>query len=203
MRSSLPNRAIPHRHTGIGEARRTTSATGSGGAEVWIPAGRGMGAMMNAVTRSRSCASVPSGRLPLVLAAAAFVLAALSGNSFSLHIGMAATAGAHDVAPGLDRASHVVAKTATTLTSVPGKLSDRGGPMTAGSDPQHVMHLVGACLAVLAAAAVLRWLTLVRRALTGGYPAVTGAPRPPAPVLARSWSPPAPSPPTSSPVIRT
>lgn len=157
---------------------------------------------MDAVAPPGSSSAL-SGRLLLMLAAAAFVIATLTGNSFSMHVGMAATASADHVAGALDRVPHVAAEAATPPASVSSEMSDRAAPVTAGSDPQHLMHLIGACLAVLAAAAVLIWLSTVRRALMGGHPAVTGVPRATAPTLASSWSPPAPSPPTSSPVIRT
>ena len=148
-----------------------------------------------------NCSAAPSGRLLGLLAAAAFLVAALTGNSFSLHVGLTAGAGESTVAA--DRATGAVAGSGAVLERVHEVAPATAAPMPAGSDAQHLMHLIGACLAVLAAAALLLRLILQRRSLLGGHPAVIAVPRTLTPRRGGSWSPPPPSPPTSSPVIRT
>lgn len=148
-----------------------------------------------------SCSAAPGGRLLGLLAAAAFLLAALTGNSFSLHVGMTADASESTVAA--DMATNAVAGSSAVLERVHEVAPATAMPMPVGSDAQHLMHLVGACLAVLAAAALLLRLLLQGRSLLGSYPAVIAVPHPLTPRRGGSWSPPPPSPPTSSPVIRT
>jgi hypothetical protein len=158
--------------------------------------------VMNAATARWSRSAAPSGRLPALLAAAAFLLAALTGNSFSLHVGM--TANASEVAVAVDRVSDAVAGSGAVFGPGVGDVShDAAAPMPVGSDAQHLMHLIGACLAVLAAAALFLRLFSQGPALLGSHPAVTALPRLLTPPPGGSWSPPPPSPPTSSPVIRT
>lgn len=154
---------------------------------------------VDAARRNRSTASM--GRLLALFVAVAFVLTMLTGNSFALHVGM--TAGSPPATASADPVSDVVA-------GMPGvaDLSDEGSGdaaalMPVSSDLQHLIHLIGACLAVLAVAAMLARLLFLNRALTGGLPAVTALPRPLMRAGTGEWLPPPPSPPTSSPVIRT
>jgi hypothetical protein len=161
-----------------------------------------MGQVMNAGTaRWTYSAAAPSGRFLAVVAAAAFLIAGLTGNSFSLHVGM--TASASEAAFAVDRAADAVAGTGAGSNAVSDAAPDATAPMTVGSDALHLMHLIGACLAVLAAAASFLRLFSQARALLGSHPAVTALPRPLTPPPGGSWSPPPPSPPTSSRVIRT
>lgn len=148
-----------------------------------------------------SCSAAPSGRLLGLLAAAAFLCAALTGNSFSLHVGM--TAGAPEFTVAADRVTNAFVGSGDVLERVHELAPDTAMPMPVGSDAQHLMHLIGACLAVLAAAVLLLRLLLQGRSLLGSYPAVIAVPRPLTPRRGGWWSPPPPSPPTSSPVIRT
>lgn len=147
--------------------------------------------------------AAPSGRLLALLAAAAFLIAALTGNSFSLHVGMTADASESTVAA--DRVTHAVAGSGAVLERVHEVAPDAAMPMPmpVGSDAQHLMHLIGACLAVLAVAALLLRVLFQGRSLLGGHLAVTAPSRSLIPRAGGSWSPPPPSPPTSSPVIRT
>lgn len=162
-----------------------------------------MGGGMNAATVPESRSAAPVGRLVAVLAAAAFLLAALTGNSFSLHVGMTDTAPAATIAAGLSDTPAASAGITSSARDATGHASaDAATPMPIGSDAQHLMHLLGACLAVVAAAALLLML-LVSRVPGGGYLAVAAVPRLAAMPARREWSPPALSPPTSSPVIRT
>lgn len=157
--------------------------------------------VMDAGPARWSCSTAPTGRLLALLAAAAFLLATLAGNSFSLHVGMTAGTSESTVAAGM--VTKAVAGSGVVLERVHEVAPATAIPMSVGSDAQHLMHLIGACLAVLAAAALLLRLLLHRRWLVGGHPAVIAVPRPRTPRRGGSWSPPPPSPPTSSPVIRT
>lgn len=160
-----------------------------------------MGRGMNAATVPQSRSAAPVGRLVAVLAAAAFLLAALTGNSFSLHVGMTDMAPAATTAADLSDTPAASAGVTSSARDATGHASaDAATPMPIGSDAQHLMHLLGACLAVIAAAALL---LLVSRVPGGGYLAVAAVPRLDAVPAQREWSPPALSPPTSSPVIRT
>lgn len=147
-----------------------------------------------------SCSAAPAGRLLGLLAAAAFLFAALTGNSFSLHVGMTADAPESTVAA--DTVTNAAAGSGTVLERVREMAPDAAMPMTVGSDAQHLLHLIGVCLVVLAAAALFLRLLLLGRSLLDGDPAVTALPRPNL-RPGGSWSPPPPSAPTSSPVIRT
>lgn len=162
----------------------------------------GMRHMMDALTARWSCTAALPGRFLALLAAAAILIAALTGNSFSLHGGMAASAYESSVAAA-DRLTDVRAASEAVIASVHEGAPDAAMPMPVGSDAQHLMHLIGACLAVLAAAALLLRLLFRGRSLRGGYAAGTAPSRPLVPSGGGSWSPPPPSPPTSSPVIRT
>lgn len=166
-----------------------------------IGVGQGMGPVMNVGCLRSSCLTAPVGRLLAVLVAAAFLLTVLTGNSFALHAGM--TAGSPGVAVAGDHLSDAVAGMSGLAEVEDDVASDVPAVMQVGHDVQHLMHLIGACLAVLAAAAVLLWLVSLARALTGGYSAVTAQPRLVSRIDTGAWSPPPPSAPRSSPVIRT
>lgn len=159
--------------------------------------------VMDAGTARWSCSAAPSGRLLALLAAAAFLLAALTGNSFSLHVGM--TSGPSESTVAANRVTNAVAGSGAVLERVHEVAPDAAMPMPmpVGSDAQHLMHLVGACLAVLAVAVLLLRLLFLGRSLLGGHLAGTAHSRSLVPRAGGSWFPPPPSPPTSSPVIRT
>lgn len=166
-----------------------------------IGGGQGMGPEMNIGCLRSSRLTAPVGRLLAILVAAAFLLTVLTGNSFAMHVGM--TAGAPDAAVSGDLLSDAAAATSGVVDvrgDVPGQAV---AVLQVGHDVQHLMHLIGVCLAVLAAAAVLLWLVSRARALTGGYSAVTAQPCSVPRAGAGAWSPPPPSPPRSSPAIRT
>lgn len=157
--------------------------------------------VMKAGTARWTCSAAPLRRLLGLFAAAAFLFAGLTGNSFSLHVGM--TASASEAAVAVDRAAVAGAGTGAGSNAVSDATPDATAPMPVGTDAQHLMHLIGACLAVLATAASFLRLFSQARALLGSHPVVTALPRPLTPRPGGSWSPPPLAPPTSSPVIRT
>ena len=162
----------------------------------------GMGSVMRVACPSRSRTTVAVVG-PAVLATAVFVIAALAGNLFSLHVGSQTAAAA------IERAtSHSVVQQAQTGGTTSGgtvELKDANAqqpssPLPMDSHGQHLMHLLGACMAVLAAI-VLLWLPI---GLRFRGPIVQSATR----FLVTqttlpSWTPPPLVPPRSSPVIRT
>lgn len=164
-----------------------------------------MGPEMNAATAPWSSSAAPAGRLVALLAAAAFLLAGLTGNSFSLHVGMTTMAPAATAAADVDDKPAALAAMTSALPEVIGKASaDPVTPMPISSDAQHLMHLLGACLAIVAAGMLLLVSLLgFRRAPGGGLPAVAAVTRLVTAVPRSAWRPLALSPPTSSPVIRT
>jgi len=161
---------------------------------------------MNAATAPWSSSAAPAGRLVALLAAAAFLLAGLTGNSFSLHVGMTTMAPAATTAADVDDKLSALAAMPSGLPALIGKTSaDPVTPMPSSSDAQHLMHLLGACLAIVAAGMLLLLVSLLatRRTHGGGLPAVAAVTRLVTPVPRSAWRPRALSPPTSSPVIRT
>ena len=116
-----------------------------------------------------------------------------TGNTFAAHMGTGPDRAAHEsaqAAAGLDQVSGATPGVATGIV-----------PHDAGSS--HVLHLLGGCVAVLGAALLLlgAWRSsrprpdLPVRALVAAAATGHGA---------RSWwRPPALSPPTTSPVLRT
>lgn len=155
---------------------------------------------MTAASTRLNAVTAPVGRLLGLLVAAAFLLAALTGNSFAVHVGMTSMSAATVV--GADTTPHAVAGAPADRHDVRAASADPA-VLSAGSDLQHLMHLVGACLAVLAGAVLLLLLPRWGRDPADGYLSDTTPTRLFTPALRRSWSPPPPSPPTSSPVIRT
>ena len=161
----------------------------------------GMPREMNRVRPPRSSPPVLGGRLVALLTLAVVLLGSLTGNAFSMHVGM-------DMGPSVsvkqaENLSGVVAAEAATVAESGRHLvADVAGPMVPNSsDAQHLMHLVGACLALLAAAVVL--LPLLLRHLGRRCDA---APLPSYGMnllTFAAWVPPSLDPPTSSPVIRT
>jgi hypothetical protein len=113
------------------------------------------------------------------------------------------TTGGPHAAVAVDHVSDVAAGSSTVLNVVGDAWTNAAALMPVGSDAQQLLHVVGACLAVLVAAALLMRLLLLSRTLGAGYPAVTALPRLVTLPSLGSWSPPPLSPPTSSPVIRT
>ncbi|MFP5253530.1 MAG: hypothetical protein ACLGH4_07010 [Actinomycetes bacterium] len=159
---------------------------------------------MNGAPAQWSSPSAQGGRLVALLVLAVVLLASLTGNSFSMHIGMAMSS----AAPGLAHVDHsdgpAAGEASTGAISGARTFLDAWRPMELlGSDAHHLMHLVGACLALLAGAAILLALRFLCRVLDLRHPAaattpsLVGRPTPP------SWTPPALDPPTSSPVILT
>jgi hypothetical protein len=84
---------------------------------------------------------------------------------------------ASDTAVAVNTFSDAAAVTGPLLDGVGDVASDASAPMQAGSDAQHLMHLIGACLAVLAAGALFVLLFSQGRSLLGSHPAVTALPR--------------------------
>ena len=130
-------------------------------------------------------------RAGFVVVVLAVLLAALlwsgTGNSFAAHMGADATPG-HG---------------ATAVTG-PGEdqTVDAAGTVPHDAESSHVLHLLGGCIAVLGAALLLLGAWVSRRRPPTPQPLAGGAL--PQGRLARAWwRPPALSPPTTSPVLRT
>lgn len=160
---------------------------------------------MNAAAAPWSSSAAPAGRLVALLAAAAFVLAGVTGNSFSLHVGMTAMAPAASTVAGVADSPTTLAAVTSASPAVIGEGSaEPATPMPSSSDAQHLMHLLGACLAIVAAGLLfLISLLTARQAPGAAFPALTAVTRRVSPVPRAAWRPLALSPPTSSPVIRT
>jgi hypothetical protein len=159
---------------------------------------------VNAVTAPRSSSAVRAGRLVGLLAATAFLLAALTGNSLSLHVGMTPMTPAAATGAEIDHKPAPAVAAPSAAPEIVGDASgDPGTPLAINSKVHHLMHLVGACMAVVAAAALLMSLLFRSRVAGGGYAACIAVPRLVAPTALGALCPPALSPPTSSPVIRT
>ncbi|GAB3028855.1 hypothetical protein GCM10011376_15330 [Nocardioides flavus (ex Wang et al. 2016)] len=148
----------------------------------------------------------PQGWLVACVMAALFVLMGASGDDvFARHVGMSASS-----SELLAESSGVGAATATTerpgdrATAGVAPVHGTGDTTVDGRGAAHVLHLLGACVAVLVAGVLLlrarglcRW---ARRATSALSPRVAL----PAPWLAGlRRGPPRLSPPRSSPVIRT
>lgn len=163
----------------------------------------GMPREMNRVRPPRSSPPVLGGRLVALLTLAVVLLGSLTGNAFSMHVGMDMGSSVPGVTQAENLSGVVAAEAATIAESGRHLIADVAGPMVPNSsDAQHLMHLVGACLALLAAAVVLLLSVLRRRLdrhgdsaplLSYGITLLTPA----------TWVPPSLDPPTSSPVIRT
>lgn len=157
---------------------------------------------MNRVRVPRNSPPVLGERLVALLTLAVVLLGSLTGNAFSMHVGM-------DMGPSVsvkqaENLSGVVAAEAATVAESGRHLvADVAGPMVpTSSDAQHLMHLVGACLALLAAAVVL--LLLLPRRYLGRHCDAAPLPSDGMNLLTfAAWIPPSLDPPTSSPVIRT
>jgi len=144
-------------------------------------------------------------RLAALCALAVVSIAVLSGNVFSVHVGMAAVADqASLTSPNKpDQANLTSPRGGLSVSTIPAPRQEQ--PPQSNRDLQHLMHLMGACLGLLAAGGLL--LALARRArqrfsdLIGfrRRVRVSDGQWPPG----RLWRAPPLSPPTSSPVIRT
>lgn len=150
----------------------------------------------------RSNPPVPGGRLVALLTLSVVLLGSLTGNAFSMHVGMDMSSSVSGVTRAENPSGVVAAEVASIAESGRHLVADVAGPMVPTNwDAQHLMHLVGACLALLAAAVVLH-LLLRGRHLDRHDPA-------PLPsygitlLTPATWVPPSLDPPTSSPVIRT
>ena len=167
--------------------------------DAWL----GMHWAMNRVRAPRSSPPVLGGRLVALLTLSVVLLGSVTGNAFSLHRGMdmgsSVPAAAHAANPSGDAAAEVA-----TIAEAGGHLvAQVAGPMLpSSSDAQHLMHLVGACLALLAGA-VLLLLLLVRRPPDRHGDAAPSASYGIDLLTHPTWVPPSLDPPTSSPVIRT
>lgn len=147
---------------------------------------------------------VGGGPLLALVALAALMWASLSGNSLSMHVGTSFDALASSVGQ-VDRVAGPVAATPPTADETAGLLvtvaSDPTVPVSA--DAQHLMHVVGGCVAILAAAVLLLLLVVLSSGQGSGPSVVAAARRLLALPASVWWTPPALNPPTSSPVIRT
>jgi len=161
----------------------------------------GMRSEMSGAPSPCSSPPAPGGRLIALLSLAVVLLAGLTGNSFSMHAGMSTKASATSVAQMDHVPGPVAAK--TSIGAGTGSLAGAPKPMLPmSSDAQHLMHVLGACLALLAAALLLP-LLLVSRLLVRSRAAAVTAPRLVSLATPVRWTPSALDPPTSSPVIRT
>jgi len=143
------------------------------------------------------------GRLVALLTLSVVLLGSLTGNAFSMHVGMDMGSSVSGVTQPQNLSGVVAAEVVTVAESGRHLVADAAGPMVpTSSDAQHLMHLVGACLALLAAAVVLL-MVLLRRHVDRHLDVV------PLPSYGMNlptsamWVPPSLDPPTSSPVIRT
>ena len=163
----------------------------------------GMPWEMNRVRAPRSSPPVLGGRLIALLALSVVLLGSLTGNAFSLHVGMDMGSSVPGAAHAAKPSGDVAADGAAVIESGKHLVKDVAGSMLPTSaDAQHVMHLLGACLALLAAALVLLLLVL-RRHPDRDHDAAVLPPRGVNPLSCATWIPPSLDPPTSSPVIRT
>jgi hypothetical protein len=161
--------------------------------------------VMNAAT-VRSSSSALIGRLVALLAAAAFLMAGMTGNAFSLHVGMTTMTSSAAAPVTADFSEPNAATTATSLA-----VADVAGddpvtaetPASGSADGQRLMHLLGACLAVIAAAVALLALRSLCRLVGGSCTGIAARPVSVVPFRGGVWSPPPLSPPSVSPVIRT
>lgn len=144
------------------------------------------------------------GRLVALLAMTMVLLASSTGNSFSMHVGMTMKSSATGVAQSDHMAGPVAGEASAVAEAARAPLADAPEPIVpTSSDAHHLMHLVGACLALLATAALLLPLLLLGRILDLRHSAAVTAPRLVSMLTPPSWTPPTLNPPTSSPVIRT
>lgn len=136
--------------------------------------------------------------------AALFVLTGVSGDDvFARHVGMMASAPAVMPEAPRDTDRAVPAETIRQVTG-DGLSARPGHPAGGGDGSAHLMHLLGACLAVLAFSLLLlcrgRWAlvtTRARRALRPRSPSASQW------IASVRESPPPITPPRTSPVIRT
>lgn len=168
------------------------------------------------------------GRLWVMLAVAPFVLGVLSGNVFALHAGMASlrpslsvpTATASEASAPLvvvgtpSRAQDPQATAATTGGTLTVAQVAKQAPAGRGTHPPtaqlpasprgwHLLHLVGACMAVLmAAVALLGGLVQARRTVYDLLLRRLPLAWPCSAARRFAWRPPPLWPPTSSPVVR-
>jgi len=143
------------------------------------------------------------GRLAALLTLSVVLLGSLTGNAFSMHVGMAMGSSVSGVTQAEHLSGVVAAEGATVAESGRHLVADAAGPMVpTSSDAQHLMHLVGACLALLAAAIGL--LLMLLRRHVGRHLDIVLLPSYGMNLLPSAmWVPPSLDPPTSSPVIRT
>lgn len=158
---------------------------------------------MNRVPAPRSSPPVLGGRLVALLALSVVLLGSLAGNAFSLHVGMDMDSSVFGAAHAANPSGDVAADGVAVVESGKRLVTDVAGPMLPTSaDAQHAMHLLGACLALLAAALGLL-LLLLRGRPNRGYDAAALPARGPNMLSFATWIPPSSlDPPTSSPVIR-
>jgi hypothetical protein len=158
---------------------------------------------MNRVRAPRSSPPVLVGRLVALLTLSVVLLGNLAGNAFSLHVGMDMGSSVVGAADAADPFGDVAADGVAVVESGKRLVTDVAGPMLPTSaDAQHAMHLLGACLALLAVVLEL-FLLLLRRRPNRGYDAAALPARGPNRLSCATWIPPSLDPPTSSPVIRT
>ena len=160
----------------------------------------GMGQTMRVASARSSAVTALVGRSLGLLVAVAFLLAALSGNSFAVHVGM--TSMTSEPLAVADAASGSAGHTAAAAQDVRAAAADSAVP-PGGSDLMHLMHLLGACTAVLAGAVLLLRQRLWGREPADGYLPDAAPSRLVTPNPRGAWCPPPPSPPTSSAVVRT
>ncbi len=133
-------------------------------------------------------------RAGLVVVVLAVLLAALlwsgTGNSFAAHMGA-------DTAPGQGPTAVAGSGGGTTAGT-----ADGGGTVTHDAESSHVLHLLGGCIAVLGAALLLLGAWVARGRPPRPQPRAARVVAPGRPARAW-WRPPALSPPTTSPVLRT
>lgn len=143
-------------------------------------------------------------RMLAVMAVTAWLATALTGNVRALHLGAehqpgATVTGASLLPTAVDPSTETAPAPVLAPMAAPAEATPPHGT------GQHMLHLLGACLGMLAGASailplLLRWAGFSDRARSRP-PGVTRALSPA--VQRGAWRPPPLSPPTSSPVLRT
>lgn len=163
----------------------------------------GMPREMSRVRGPRSSPPVQGGRFVALLTLAVVLLGSLTGNAFSMHVGMDMGSSSSGVTHADNLSGVMAAEVATIAESGRHLVTEAAGLMVpTSSEAQHLMHLVGACLALLAAAVGLLLMLLWRH--VDRHLDVVPLPSYGMNLLTSAmWVPPSLDPPTSSPVIRT
>ncbi len=154
--------------------------------------------------RTPHATPVVGGPLAALMALTVVLLATLTGNAFSVHVGMTMSPSAQQAPSANQAATVLTGDTSPVAGSASTSLTGASEPtMPMSADGQHLMHTVGACLALLAAIVMLFPLPVRRRTVDLNDSVGAALKRLPDVFAAATWTLPALDPPTSSPVVRT